>query len=67
MPKIEVMPEVCKRCEYCVKVCPKQCLKVGDKSNSKGFYYVVPQNEDACISCKMCVTMCPDAAIKLYK
>jgi len=67
MPKVEIMTEVCKSCEYCVITCPKKVLKVGEKNNSKGYHFVVAENEDECISCKMCAIVCPDAAIKLYK
>ena len=64
MAKIVVKSE---RCGYCIKFCPKQVLKIGDKVNSKGYEYVVPENMDACIACCMCGRICPDGAIEVYK
>ncbi len=67
MAKVEIRPESCKSCQYCIKYCPKGVLAVGDKVNSKGYEYVVPVNQEACIACCMCARICPDAAIEVYK
>jgi len=66
MPKVKINSESCKSCGYCVKFCPKNVLAIGDKVNSKGYEFVVVQNDD-CIGCKMCGVICPDAAIEVYK
>lgn len=67
MAKVEIRPESCKCCQYCIKFCPKGVLAVGHKVNAKGYEYVVPVKMDACIGCSICARMCPDAAIEVYK
>ncbi|GHS85713.1 tungsten formylmethanofuran dehydrogenase subunit G [Synergistales bacterium] len=67
MAKIEIAPESCKSCGYCVKFCPKEVLAVGEQVNSKGYEYVTPKNQEACVACKMCAVICPEAAIEIYK
>ena len=67
MAKVTIRSESCKSCGYCIKFCPKQVLKIGDKVNSKGYEYIAVGNEEACIACCMCARMCPDAAIEIYK
>ena len=36
MARIEITTEACKSCSYCVISCPKKCLEIGGKVNSKG-------------------------------
>jgi len=67
MPKVEVLSELCKSCQYCVKVCPKDVLDVGQEVNVKGYQYIVPVKPDECTGCTLCATMCPEAAIEVYK
>ena len=66
MPKVEINSESCKSCGYCVEFCHNNVLAIGSKVNSKGYEFVVVQNND-CIGCKMCGVICPDAAIEVYK
>ena len=67
MPRITIRSESCKSCQYCVKFCPKECLKIGDAVNSKGYPYVHMDKPDACIGCAFCAAMCPDSVIEVYK
>lgn len=67
MAKVTIRKESCKSCLYCIQFCPKKVLAVGKEVNSKGYQYVVPENEGACIGCQICAIMCPDAAIEVYK
>ena len=67
MAKLEINFEACKSCGYCVNVCPKKVLSIGNTVNKKGYRYVQPVNEDACIGCAMCATICPDAVIEVYR
>ena len=39
MARIEITTEACKSCSYCVISCPKKCLEIGEKVNSKGYLY----------------------------
>ena len=49
----------CTRCGHCVKVCPKQCIKI--KKNELQFNY------RECIACFCCQEACPAAAIGVKK
>jgi 2-oxoglutarate ferredoxin oxidoreductase subunit delta len=67
MPKITILPEYCKSCGLCIKICPKKVLAIGDKANSKGYYTATPVNPEKCVGCALCATVCPDIAIEIYK
>jgi 2-oxoglutarate ferredoxin oxidoreductase subunit delta len=67
MAKVKVLPQYCKSCQLCIEVCPKGVLKVGDKTNEKGYYTIVPANEEKCTGCTLCALVCPDVAIEVYK
>lgn len=67
MPKVEVVSELCKSCGLCLNVCPKQVLKIGEKANRKGYYFVEVASPDQCIGCALCGIVCPDIALKIYK
>lgn len=67
MAKVVVLSEYCKSCGLCIGVCPRKVLAIGDKSNSKGYYVVVPADPDKCIGCGLCGTVCPDLALEIYK
>ncbi len=51
-----IIPENCKRCGICAKVCPVQCIS-GDRKTP----YVIDQ--DPCIKCGACMESCPFGAI----
>jgi 2-oxoglutarate ferredoxin oxidoreductase subunit delta len=67
MAILELNIEACKSCGFCVKVCPKQLLSIGDSINRKGYRCVQIENADDCIGCKMCAAMCPDVVIEISK
>lgn len=67
MPKVKILPEYCKSCGLCINICPKKVLAIGDKSNSKGYYTVIPADPEKCIGCTLCAVVCPDVAIEIYK
>ena len=67
MGKVEILPEICKSCGFCITVCPKKVLEIGQKVNSKGYQYAEAKNPEDCIGCGLCATMCPDAAIEVYR
>lgn len=67
MAKIEIIPERCKSCGYCVKYCPNNVLIIGNKVNSKGYEYATPINLEECVGCAICGQICPDGAINVYK
>lgn len=65
--KVDVQPNLCKGCYYCIGVCPQKVFEAHDHKNVRGFPYVEATNADACIGCKQCTIICPDAAIWLYE
>ncbi|ABR50502.1 4Fe-4S ferredoxin, iron-sulfur binding domain protein [Alkaliphilus metalliredigens QYMF] len=67
MPKVDIISKYCKSCSLCVDICPKKILKIGDKSNQKGYFTAVCTDQDKCIGCTLCATVCPDVAIDVYK
>ncbi|MBP2652250.1 MAG: 2-oxoglutarate-acceptor oxidoreductase subunit OorD [Firmicutes bacterium] len=67
MPKVEILEARCKSCGLCIEFCPKKVLKIGEKANAKGYYFVEVAKPDQCIGCALCGTMCPDVAITVYK
>ncbi|MCL2555749.1 MAG: 4Fe-4S binding protein [Firmicutes bacterium] len=65
--KIEISGELCKGCNLCVDACPKKILKLGAKTNAKGYNIVECIDTDACVGCAACATMCPDVVIDVYR
>lgn len=67
MPEVKVLSNYCKSCGLCVEICPKGILKIGDKTNPKGYYTVVVTDQEKCTGCTLCGIVCPDVAIEIYK
>lgn len=67
MNKLDINTEACKSCGFCIKVCPKNVLEIGEDVNKRGYNYVIVKNPNDCVGCKMCATMCPDAVIEIFK
>jgi 2-oxoglutarate ferredoxin oxidoreductase subunit delta len=57
----------CKSCRLCVEYCPKKCLEISNKINSKGYKIVAVKEQDKCSGCGICYLMCPDVAITVVK
>lgn len=67
MGKVRIINENCKGCGYCMVVCPKRVIEIGQEANALGYRYAVAVRPQDCISCKLCAIMCPDSAIEVYK
>lgn len=64
MSHIVIDKNRCKACYLCIKECPKNLIKVSEKTNKLGNKVVEfcdPEHE--CLGCAMCATRCPDLAI----
>jgi 2-oxoglutarate ferredoxin oxidoreductase subunit delta len=68
---IEIDAELCKGCGLCIDPCVQKAVRIGEKTNSKGYRYaeqVIGSGEDdECTACESCAVMCPDSAITVYK
>lgn len=64
---IQIDRERCKGCGLCIDFCPRDCIRLSDELNLKG-YFVAAFVEDAdCTACRHCALMCPDVAIAVSK
>jgi Pyruvate/2-oxoacid:ferredoxin oxidoreductase delta subunit len=51
--------ELCKGCEFCVDVCPEECLAMADLINSRGYRFAQYEG-DHCTGCGVCYYNCPE-------
>lgn len=66
MNEVRINTERCKECGYCIRYCPKGCLKKGETINKRGYYAPVYEAE-GCIGCGICALVCPDTVLTVYK
>ncbi len=67
--RIVVDESLCKGCELCTTVCPKDLIAM-DKSRftPKGYHpAVLVDPEEACTGCAICAVICPEAAISIFR
>ena len=58
--RLEIIPEWCKSCDICVKMCPERCLRLDDDR-------IVELSEpEKCTGCRLCEWLCPDFAIRVH-
>ena len=69
MSRIVIDSTKCKACYLCIKECPKNLIKVSDKTNKLGDKIVeFDDPQGVCLGCAMCATRCPDMSItEVYK
>jgi len=59
---------LCKGCDLCAFVCPKNILKLDkERVNAKGYNPMTCFDIEACIACGMCARICPDSVIKVER
>lgn len=58
--ELEILPEWCKGCDICVKMCPERCLHLN------GRRIVELKDPEACTGCRICEMLCPDFAIAVH-
>lgn len=61
---INLKPEKCKGCYYCISICPKKAISLAGALNKQGYEYV-KVNKEECIGCGMCYTICPDNVFEI--
>lgn len=68
MPKVTINQNVCKGCELCSAVCPRQILALPkEKLNAKGYHPMEVVEPEKCTGCASCAVMCPDCAIEVER
>lgn len=58
---VELFRKMCKSCQLCMFICPKQVFKVNERGQ------VVVDNDEVCIGCMQCYNICPDFALEVTK
>jgi len=66
---LQISPELCKGCGFCIEFCPRNVLEFSEDVNSRGYHYPIIRKgmEMSCSACGMCQRICPDYAIYLEK
>lgn len=67
MSHVVIAAELCKGCELCMAVCPKNCFEHADSLNAYGVYPIRLTADAQCTGCSSCAVMCPDTAIEVYR
>jgi 2-oxoglutarate ferredoxin oxidoreductase subunit delta len=62
---IYLIPERCKGCQICIRLCPRNVLQASDQTNEKGYHIpeIAPGKANACTLCGFCAMVCPEFAI----
>ena len=67
-PKAQVIEELCSGCEFCVDVCPFDCISIV-RADTAGLGTTVQSalllDEELCIRCGLCVNRCPPSALTM--
>jgi len=67
--RILIEDALCKGCELCITVCPKDLIEMAqDRFTPKGYHPAIlvdPGGE--CTGCAICSVICPEAAITVYR
>lgn len=66
MKQVTFNEELCKSCELCINVCPKQIIQISkDRMNARGYRPAEVREQSECIGCAFCTVVCPDCAITI--
>ena len=59
LPRPVIDADECKSCGRCVSACPKKCLRMADRLNSRGVSPAEYMGE-GCTGCAICFYNCPE-------
>jgi len=62
---IQIDTERCKGCGLCIDFCPKDCIRLSEELNLKGYFVVAFDESRECTACRSGALMCPDVAIEV--
>jgi NAD-dependent dihydropyrimidine dehydrogenase PreA subunit len=67
MNHIQIAPDECKGCRFCVAMCPQRCISISDSINKLGYQFAEFTSEK-CTACGICFDVCPEpGAITVIK
>ncbi len=67
MPKVKIDAERCKQCMLCVEFCPRDSLRISERTNLKGYHPVEQCDEESCTGCGICALVCPSVCVEVYR
>jgi len=62
---IYIDEKLCKGCDICVELCPKDVFTISKQINQQGYYIPIPSSIDVCTGCMLCELICPELAVIL--
>src|ERR1051325_29065 len=65
IPKAEVIKELCTGCEFCVDICPFECIHMIDANDETvaNHYNIAFVDKNKCGACRLCESVCDKDAI----
>jgi Na+-translocating ferredoxin:NAD+ oxidoreductase subunit B len=65
MPKARVEEELCSACEYCVDICPFNCISMRPRSDPSAFFKTAVVDGNLCVGCGLCEKVCAKGSIRV--
>ncbi|MBM4240455.1 MAG: 4Fe-4S dicluster domain-containing protein [Euryarchaeota archaeon] len=62
---ITIDEKLCKGCNICIELCPRQVYEESKTIDSKGVLIPIPKYLEECRKCELCTLLCPDQAISV--
>src|SRR5881296_2809506 len=65
IPKAEVIKELCTGCEFCVDICPFECIHMIEPNDETvaNHYKIAFVEKNKCVACRLCESVCDKDAI----
>jgi electron transport complex protein RnfB len=65
IPKADVIPHLCTGCEFCVDICPFECIAMvaANDETIANHYKIAEVDQKKCVACRLCESVCDKDAI----
>ena len=63
IPKAIVDRDLCTGCEFCIDICPFDCIYLIEDPLKETFHKIAEVDAGPCVSCRLCETVCEKDAI----